>query len=383
MPYEQPTYGAGSSFKEAPTTPMTAVPGPPPIPPAPGFPPSTPYQGATSTYPAQQVPAPAKPKKKSKKSIFIIVGAVLLVALIAVGSVIGYNVYRENNYNKALEMLESGDYQGAYDAFGELGDYEDSADWQILAQKWMDYESAVALFDSKDYKGALLAFTALGGFEDSAEYITNCERNITYLDAIADYEAGSYDKALDAFLDLASIGFSDSKEWINKTKYAIANEKFEEGDLYGAYKDFKALGTYDDSADRMKGCTTPFPKTGELYHNGNYVSNRSAIAIDAGNALFVSFFKIYDGDKLVSTIWLNPGGKVTIEVPAGTYTIKEAVGSVWFGEEVMFGDEGDYKVLLFDDKKPYTVIGDNIILTITLSVSGGNTGSSDVPQNKF
>ena len=358
----------------APTMPMSTAPSGPmvPVPPQNGIPP----------YPPQGMPAPVKPKKKSKKGIFIAIGSVVLVALIVVGVIVGINIYRSNSYDNAVAMLESGDYQGAYDAFGKLGDYEDSADLQALAQRWMDYKAAVALFNANDFEAALTAFNNLGSFEDSSDYVELCTLNIDYKAAVATYNRGDYETALNMFKSLSSKNFLDSSNWVDKSKYAIATEKYESGDLYGAYKDFKALGSFDDSSEMMEKCTTPYPATGELYHNPSYVSSRSAIALDASNLSRVSYYKVYSGDTLVSTIWINPGGKVTIEVPPGTYTIKEAFGSAWFGEEILFGDEGIYSVMLINNSTSFD-LADNIIATITMAVTEGNIGSDIVGRQGF
>ena len=375
----------------APTAPMPTVPpqgGVPQFPPPPTaqFPQPTTVQfpqPVPAQFPQPVAPAPAKPKK-SKKGLFIGIGAGALVILIVVGVIIGINVTRSNNYDKAVTMLEAGSYQEAYDAFNKLGDYKDSIEQKELAWTWLKYVAAKELFNGKDYKAAQDAFKSLGGFEDSANYVKLCEQNIAYLQAIADYEAGSYDKALDAFYKLAGAGFSDASDWVDKTEYAIADKKFKDGDKYGAYNGFKALGSYKDSADRMKQCTTPFPGTGELYHNSGFVSSRSAIAIDAVNLTYVTYFKIYNGTTLVSTMWINPGEKCTIDVPPGTYTIKRATGSAWFGEEIMFGEEGNYVVMTFEGGNDSYSLDDNKIVTITMAVaSGGNTGTKGVGSAGF
>ena len=325
----------------------------------------------------------ANVKKKSKKGIFITLGAVVLVALIVVGILVGYNVARSSNYDKALGMLQSGDYQGAYDTFGDLGTYKDSVDQQQIAQQNLDYLAAVALFDNKDYQGALTAFTAMGGFKDSADYVTKCQQNIDYLQAIDDYNNGNFDSALDTFSNLDLEGFTGASDWVDKTDYAIADKKFKDGDVYGAYLDFEALGSYSDAATRMKACTTPFPATGELYHNSKYVSDRSAITIDASASIIATYFKIYSGKTHVASFWVNAGDKITIELPPGNYTLKEAVGPVWFGEDIMFGDEGYYEIMLFKDNKDSYDLGDNVEATITLAADEGNMGTTDTDRTGF
>ena len=64
---------------------------------------------------------------KKRKRKFIIV--LSIVAVIVVGIILAFvitNVIKSNNYNSAIQLLESGQYQEAYDLFCELGDYKDS-----------------------------------------------------------------------------------------------------------------------------------------------------------------------------------------------------------------------------------------------------------------
>jgi tetratricopeptide (TPR) repeat protein len=330
---------------------------------------------AQPAAPQQNATNPAKPKK-SKKGLFIALGAALLVVLLVVGGFVAFNIYRSSNYDNAVALLTAGDYQQAHDAFEKLGDYQDAPTLKDLAQRWLDYEAAQALLDAEDYEGAKRAFEDLGDFEDSMEFVLFCQYNIDYLAAISNYESGDFENALKMFTALTSAGFSDALDWQNKTSYALAGKLYDAGDFYGAYKAFKELDSYEDSATRMEQCTTAYPSTGELQHHDSYVSSASAIAIDGVNAGYAAYFKIYNGGSLVSTIFLNPGGNCTIEVPPGDYTIKEATGSAWFGEEIMFGDEGSYEIMLFDGSNDYFNLPDNIITTITLSAGNLDAGES-------
>jgi tetratricopeptide (TPR) repeat protein len=318
-------------------------------------------------------PLPAKPKK-SKKKLFIIIGAVVLVILIAVGSIVGYNIYRSSTYDSALEAYYSGDYQKALDTFDKLGDYKDSGSMAFGARQNLDYNAAQALFEAEDYEGAKAAFTALGDFQDSADMVIECERNIDYLAATKAFNADDFDGARTTFSELASTGFKDASTWVDKCDYAIADELFNDGDYYGAYEVFMALGSFEDSADRMDACTTAYPGTGETYHNGDYVSARSSIVLNCGNVSAPNYFKIYSGDTLVASFFVNGGGSCEIELPAGTYSIKQASGSAWFGEDIMFGDEGWYEIMTFNGGATSFDLGDNIISTITLAVGSDFTG---------
>lgn len=64
--------------------------------------------------------------KKRKRKFTIVLS---IITVIIVGIILAFvitNVNKSNNYNSAIQMLESGQYQEAYDLFRELGDYKDS-----------------------------------------------------------------------------------------------------------------------------------------------------------------------------------------------------------------------------------------------------------------
>jgi hypothetical protein len=314
--------------------------------------------------------APLEQPKKSKKGLFITLGIIGAVILIAIASVVGYNLYMSDQYAKAQTLFSSGSYQEARDAFDKLGGFRDSKAMSELSVKWIDYEAAIALFDQEDYEAALQAFESLGSFEDAPNRARLCTDNINYLQARKDLEAGELDKALSAFEALADAGFKDSAEQVQKTKYAMADKLAKDGDLYGAYKAFKALGSYEDSATRMAQCMTAFPADGTLSFNDAFASSTAELVIDGAGASYASYFKLYSGDTLVASFWVNAGGKVTLRIAPGDYGLKQSTGPVWFGEEIMFGEEGSYLIMTFENDSKTFNLGYNVRLTISLSTTG-------------
>jgi tetratricopeptide (TPR) repeat protein len=383
---------------QAPPPPSQLTDFPPPSPssavvaaPVPMMPIPTPAPYPTALYPTAPnlpqgvpvpVPAPEAPRK-SRKRLFVILGAASVLIILVVVGIVGFNIYRSNTYDNAVAALKAGDYRTALDAFAGLGDYDDAPVLMSHAQKGLDYSAAQVLLESEDYEGALAAFEALGSFEDAAAKAALCRDTLDYRVAVSDFEAGDFEAALDAFIALESSGFPDAAQWADKAAYAIADKKYAASDFYGAYLDFKALGSYEDAAERMRQCTTSYPDTGELHHHESYVSSSSAIVVDGSNASYASYHKIYAGDDLVSTIFLNPGTTCSIDVPPGNYMVKEATGDAWFGEEIMFGDEGFYEVMIFDDGSDYFTLEYNIEVTISLSVIDGDVGSSPTDRANF
>jgi tetratricopeptide (TPR) repeat protein len=337
--------------------------------------------------PGQGSPANEAPKKRSKKP-FIIAGGIVGVILIVIIAVVISTVVAENNrrdsYQAAQVALEQGNYQEALDAFIALGDYEGAVQNAATCQKYLDYTAAQALMDGEQYADALAAFEALRGFEDADALANECQSYLDYDAALGYLETKDYAAARDAFELLAAAGFLDADVQLNKANYALADAAFNAGELETAYNSFTELGDFEDSATRAAACLKPLPSSGELYHNDSYRSSACPVAFEAGNSSWPYYLKIYDGETLVSTLFITAGGSASISLPAGYYTFKTAHGTLWFGEDIMFGENGSYSLMLFDDGNDYAQLENNYEYTITLYIEeGGNVGNRNLDMTDF
>ena len=138
-------------------------------------------------------------KAAGKKKLKIILTVLAVVAVIAGGAALLVTrvLIPSQNYNRALELLESGSYREAVDLFGELDGYKDSEDRLREAR----YLLALSLFEEEDYRGAGDLLSGLEGYRDADEYIafTAVRRRMedgAYLEAYEALEAGTW-KILD------------------------------------------------------------------------------------------------------------------------------------------------------------------------------------------
>ncbi|MCL2883305.1 MAG: zinc-ribbon domain-containing protein [Coriobacteriia bacterium] len=351
-----------------------------------------------------------KKKRRHKPLIAVLSAVVGLLLLAGVGFGI-HMFFQSSNYTnaEALASTAESSFQSATDqdgfrsamdgftqaeaAFEKLGHYRDSTDRALacqlrigLAQQNIDYLDALDLFHNKEFKSALDAFTGLGSFKDSASMAQSCQQNIDFQGAQADFAAGDYNSALAVFSTLKDAGFSGAEDWWNKTSYALADALFQSGDLYGAWKAFTDLGSYEDSADRATACTTPFPGTGVLSQDAAYKSSAVRLDIDGASLSSPRYLKVYDANTnaLAATVFVNPETQAVVNLPAGTYTIRSAAGDNWFGESIMFGDEGYYATLLFDGENTSTTLSYGYTYTLTLEATDeGNVGSEGVGREDF
>ncbi|MCL2150872.1 MAG: hypothetical protein FWH50_01445, partial [Coriobacteriia bacterium] len=359
---------------------------------------------------APQAPAPVPPPKKKSKLPIIIVVLVLVTALGIGGGVAIYSINKANRYEAVVVTYEEAgstlqhastrrDYEDAKElfqtailGFEEFGDYKDAlhlisvCDSKIQeCDQNIDYIDANALFDDGEYAAAQRAFEALGYFRDSVAMAELCAKYLRFEDAQAVFDSGDFNEALNLFNDLVNEDFFEAEEWVPKTRYAIADAYSAAGEHYEAWKIFTALGDYSDSAYRASAQISSYPGTGELYHNGGYVSSAVHLVFDGANLTEVRYIKIYSDGNLVSTVFINIYSSTTIYLPSGTYTIKVAFGDNWFGEEVMFGDEGFYATMTFDGGSTSTYFAYNYIYTLTMMVSedDANVGAEQTNRNDF
>ena len=184
-------------------------------------------------------------KKKNGLLIGIICGIVALILVACV--LIGIFVIKPLvNYNKAVELMEAGEYEAAIDRYAEKPDYKDSATL-ILECKYL---IAGELFDDKSYVESEAAYLELGSYKDSATLANESK----YLRAVGMIEEDA-ETARELFVELGE--YSDSADKINTCDYRLADAMLASGDNEGAIEAFTALGDYTENglpsaADRVK-----------------------------------------------------------------------------------------------------------------------------------
>ena len=167
------------------------------------------------------------PRKKAFKWIaafaLLICGGVLAATLAAEAS-------RASKYRAAQELMSTGEYLAAAQAFEALGNYGDSASkaqgafWkQEMEEKKQAYQSAQQLLDEEDYSGAAEAFEALGDYSDSVskaqearqlqETMETMEKD--YQSAQALMDEGKYMQAMWAF---GALDYQDSQEKMQEAR---------------------------------------------------------------------------------------------------------------------------------------------------------------------
>jgi TolA-binding protein len=143
---------------------------------------------------------------------------------------------KECRYRQATDLMLN-DAENARELFAGLGDYKDSADKTLAC----DYYIATQVLENGDFSGAYAAFSALGGYADSVEMLTECE----YRAALAMYNEGDYEEAEERFREIAD--YKDSAELLEQCLALITEEiyaEYLESQLITADSESMIDGTY-------------------------------------------------------------------------------------------------------------------------------------------
>ena len=208
------------------------------------------------------------------------------------------------------------------------------------AIKGLKYDNAFKLMEEKKYEEALAIFNELGDFLDAST------------------QAGVAKGKIDE---------------LNK-KYEEAQKYFDNGEFYKAKAAWTEISFWKDSQDKASKCVQTMPENGSMKKgSGSITMNINAPA--KINALL----RVYNSsNEVVAQVFIAAGKSSSIKLNAGTYTIKVAYGTEWYGETDLFGAKGAYLQLKNGTSESFT-LKKNYKYTLKLqSGTSGNVGSSTV-----
>ena len=322
----------------------------------------------------------AAPKRKVKPWVWAVVAVVVLAA-------IGIGAFMSNQskaYDQAVEAFSSGNYSQAAEEFQKLGNYKDAAAMHDKSTRWVEAQkaedAAVKGNTVKSWRAAAEAYEAI---EDDAakQKIAWCYEHVDYWTAMNMIEEKPTDRdtvteALALFKKCNNIDYiSDRIAYCEDVlDYYEAGELYAQGRYYDAYKmydriDINAAAKLGDVEAKRDSCIQSSPGNGAVYHNDSYSDSCELTIINEGNPN--AYYKLYIGDDLVITAFVNAGENATFMLPAGTYRMNKAYGERWFGPEDMFGDEGNYFVCSFGGETTVTLEANN---GYEISSGGEGTG---------
>ena len=234
-----------------------------------------------------------------------------------------------------------------YDKISSIMNPKDPEQTELCgyALKGLYYDKAVETEKNKKYDDAISMFTELGDFLDSKDHLDACKK-----------EKDKIEK--------------------NAKSYAEAEKFFNNGEFYKAYAIYKTLGGYKDSKDKAAKCEQPLPENGSMKKNGGSGVSMK-ITAPSSSSVFLKFYN--SKGESIAQIFIRAGEDATVKLNAGTYTIKAAYGTKWYGDVDMFGEEGSYSQLLNGSEQEFK-LKNNYKYNLRLMASvAGNVGSNAVP----
>lgn len=174
----------------------------------------------------------------------------------------------------------------------------------------------------------------------------------------------------------------------DKSVYDRAYKLYENKSYYNAYKLF-VESQYGDWERMANKCIRKWPKNGEVYHDSTQWLRDTQLTFRVEQPEDTAiFFRVYKDDAPISYVFIGGTGEVTVGLPGNqTYTIKDGVGSDWFGTEDSFGENGAYETMTFgdmDDTKIYLQRTLDYVITVNIDdVIGDPIGSEDTEWGGF
>ena len=218
--------------------------------------------------------------------------------------------------------------------------------------------------------------------EEAAELSDYAIKGLWYNYGYTKWMDHEYEEAIKVFENIkdfpnADYMLSQSKGDLEKytAEYNKAIEYFENGEYYKAKKIFDTIPFIDDSSEKALECVQPLPETGDYQVDDGGIE-LNIYAPSGKNSVFI---KLYDSDgDAVAQVFIEAGDSATLWVDAGTYTIKVAYGSEWYGQTDLFGEYGRY-TQLYNGSDPEFTFNSGYYYDLELFTStSGNVGSDSL-----
>ncbi len=291
------------------------------------------------------------------------------------GLVIGlFNIFDDQTENSLAAAQAGEDFYGIPNAW--LAKDLDSAETAVLMQQVSVSSSSKSGKEYYIYARAAFSDPKTGEVPAAAAtapvYLTEAEKEAFNL-----YSVESCTGALEEL----SEKFSHPDGY--KDRYDAAMALYNDQKYYSARQEFLASG-YGDWEAMAEKCVRRRPSAGELWHDPDIWVKDMTLTFRIEQPKDTSIFiRLYKDGKPVSFLFVPGPGEVTAQLPGnGYYTIKDGIGTVWYGEKEAFGPEGSYETMTFDDAGTESVYLQSYYeYTISINIASGGTGVGSKDEN--
>ena len=274
------------------------------------------------------------------------------------------------------EIFLTAYHSGTADLYG--WEFLDSADEEVnqlkdTGVKGLYYESGKAAFAAGDYEKAMTIFGELGDFMDSAD---NYEQARAAQEEKERQEEEERKRREEEERKRQEEEEKKRQEAMKQT-YEEADAYYQNGEYYKAKELFETIPDYEDASDRADACVQDLPQSGDYAMDAGSASSLTIEAPTSGDSSV--YLKIYDLDgNTVGKVFIRAGESATIYIDGGSYMMKVAYGTEWYGEIDLFGPWGTYSQLLNGDTDIFELSGGYTYTLQLLASTDGNVGSEDV-----
>ena len=217
--------------------------------------------------------------------------------------------------------------------------------------------------------------------DEQKALVESAIKGLKYDNAFKLMEEHKYEEALAIFNELGDFLDASTQAGVAKAKIDELNKKYEEaqkhfdnGEFYKAKAAWDAISYWKDSKDKASKCAQTMPENGSMKKGSGSIT----LTINAP-AKINALLRVYNSsNEVVAQVFLAAGSSSSVKLNAGTYTIKVAYGTEWYGETDLFGAKGAYLQLKNGTSDSFT-FKKNYKYTLKLqSGTSGNVGSSTV-----
>lgn len=195
-----------------------------------------------------QEPLDPHPDHSKGKTGLVVLIIILLLAVAAAGAFLILPQTQYGQYRDALELLEAGSYEEAYDAFVELGDYKESEENANFCR----YRMAQDLYNAGSYVEAGAIYETLLDYRNSAALAADCQ----YRQATAAMDEGRYEDAIGYLEKAVSLDSVNTiyPDKLLQCRYELGFAAEQIGDYATAVTWYEQCGTYADAQQRLLNC---------------------------------------------------------------------------------------------------------------------------------
>ena len=120
---------------------------------------------------------------------------------------------------------------------------------------------------------------------------------------------------------------------------------------------FKAMEAFTESGwgsweKRAAACVQPWPSNGEIWHNSDVTAEEMSLTfkVNGSDSATGRYFEVIQEDGTrAAALFLKGNGSVYVYLPGGNYRIREAGGTAWYGPKDLFGRDGKYETMVFNE----------------------------------